>query len=107
MMIAKLLILVMTTFFAFVPAIAQEGGGQVARGRRLFFDQGCNGCHTLGAIGTPIAVDLSRIGAKYPEEFLRRWLRDPSLQKPSAHMPKIELTEDEVRDLAAFLASLQ
>ena len=106
-MISKGLVLMMTILFASVPAIAQDGGGQVGLGRRLFFDQGCNGCHTLGAIGTPIAVDLSRIGAKYPEEFLRRWLRDPSLQKPSAHMPKIELTEDEVRDLAAFLASLQ
>ena len=105
-MIATLLVLVMTTFFAFVPAVAQESDGPVARGRGLFFEQGCNGCHTLGAIGTPIAVDLSRIGAKYPEEYLRRWLRDPSLQKPTAHMPKIDLTEEESQALAAFLASL-
>jgi len=106
-MIAKLLGLVMTAFFAFVPAGAQEGDGAVARGGRLFFDQGCYGCHTLGVVGTPIAVDLSRIGAKYPEEFLRRWLRDPSVQKPTAHMPRIDLSEEEVRALASFLASLR
>jgi cytochrome c1 len=34
------------------------------------------------------------------------WLRDPSLQKPTAPMLKIELTEAEIRALAAYLASL-
>jgi mono/diheme cytochrome c family protein len=86
-------------------ALAQDGA-LVAQGRRLFTEQGCFGCHTVGAFGTPIAPDLSRVGAKYPLEYLTRWLRDPASQRP-AHMPKIPLTEAEVQALAAYLGSLR
>jgi len=88
-------------------AQAQEGGELVARGRAVFQDQGCYGCHTVGPTGTPIASDLSRIGARRDSTSLAAWLRDPALQRPTAHMPKLELSEVEVRALAAFLGSLR
>jgi cbb3-type cytochrome oxidase cytochrome c subunit len=66
----------------------------------VFRDQGCYGCHTAEGMGTPIGPDLSRIGAKHNETYLTRWLRDPSMQRPSAHMPKLQLTETEVQALA-------
>jgi cytochrome c oxidase subunit 2 len=86
---------------------AQEGGALVERGKLLFTDQGCYGCHTVGKFGTPIAPDLSHVGAKYTIADLTRWLRDPAAQKPTAHMPKISLSEAEARALAAYLASLR
>jgi cytochrome c1 len=55
----------------------------------------------------PIGPNLSEVGRKYPPEYLARWLRDPELQRPSAHMPKLELTEADVRALAAYLGSLR
>jgi mono/diheme cytochrome c family protein len=88
-------------------AHAQEGDSLVARGRSVFREQGCYGCHTVGVTGTPIAPDLSRIGAKHDQAYLAAWLRDPAQQRPRAHMPKLQLTEPEVRALAAFLASLR
>jgi len=106
-MIGHLLALAVVALSACAPAPAQEGDAQFALGRRIFSEQGCYGCHTVGKVGTPIAVDLSRVGTKYPEEYLRRWLRDPSLQKPMAHMPRIDLSETEVRALAAYLDSLR
>ena len=50
---------------------------------------------------------ISQVGAKYPPSYLVGWLRDPSMQKPTAHMPKIALTEEEIRALAAYLSSLR
>jgi mono/diheme cytochrome c family protein len=85
--------------------VAAAGGAE--EGRRLFFSQGCYGCHRIGVAGTPIAYDLSHIGRKYTASELARWLRDPSAQRPSAHMPRLALTEDEILALAAYLASLQ
>ena len=76
-------------------------------GRMIFFSQGCYGCHRIGVAGTPIAHDLSKVGNKYTEDQLARWLRDPASQKPGAHMPKLALTEDEIRALARYLASLR
>ncbi|HUF92997.1 MAG TPA: cytochrome c [Candidatus Limnocylindria bacterium] len=86
------------------PAVAQPAR-EAEPGRAVFFSQGCYGCHRLGAAGTPIAHDLSRVGRKYTEAELAAWLRDPASQKPTAHMPRLALTEDEIRALAAYLAS--
>jgi mono/diheme cytochrome c family protein len=88
-------------------ATAGAAAAGAEEGRLIFFSQGCYGCHRLGAAGTPIAHDLSHVGRKYTESELARWLRDPSSQKPSAHMPRLALSEDEIRDLAAYLASLR
>jgi cytochrome c oxidase subunit 2 len=103
----KPLVLALALALTVVPAWAQEGTALTAQGKRLFVEQGCYGCHTLGKAGTPIALDLSRIGKKYSESDLTKWLRNPSAQKPGAHMPKIQLTEPEVQALAAYLASLR
>jgi cytochrome c oxidase subunit 2 len=86
---------------------AAASNGLVAEGKRLFQEQGCYGCHTVGASGTPIATDLSRIGARYARRDLEAWLRDPRQQRPTAHMPRIELQPDEARALAAYLATLR
>ena len=89
-----------------IPARAQDPG-LIEAGHRTFMKQGCHGCHTVGKIGTPIGPDLSHVGAKYSESYLKTWLRDPGQQRPAAHMPKLELTEPQLSLLAAFLASLQ
>ena len=76
-------------------------------GRKSFMDSGCYGCHIVGKMGTPIGPDLSHVGSKYSTNYLQRWLRDPSEQRPNAHMPAFELTEAQVRALAAYLSSLR
>jgi cytochrome c oxidase subunit 2 len=88
------------------PAFAQDPG-LVEQGQRAFTAQGCYGCHTVGKTGTPIAPDLSHVGAKYRPGYLARWLRDPSSVRPSAHMPALELSAEDIRALAAFLAAQQ
>jgi mono/diheme cytochrome c family protein len=92
-------------FVLVAPACAQ-GPAAPEPGRTVFFSQGCYGCHRLGAAGTPIAYDLSHIGRKYSEAELQQWLRDPTKVKSTAHMPRLALTEDEIRALAGYLATL-
>jgi cytochrome c2 len=77
------------------------------RGEAAFKSNGCYGCHLIGKFGTPIGPELTHVGSKYEPEYLARWLRDPSLQRPSAHMPKLELTEADVQALAVYLGSLR
>jgi cytochrome c oxidase subunit 2 len=100
------LALLVLLLLAAIPAAAQAPGGPAARGLALFMAHGCHGCHTIGAVGTPLAPDLSRIGARRTEAELARWLRDPAAQKPTAHMPRLDLSEADVAALAAYLASL-
>jgi mono/diheme cytochrome c family protein len=90
----------------YVRLAAQDREALVALGGQVFADKGCYGCHTVGVAGTPIAPDLRSAGARYGESTLARWLRDPAVQAPTQHMPKLDLTEAEARALAAYLASL-
>jgi cytochrome c oxidase subunit II len=88
------------------PTAAQDKAA-IAKGQSLFMEHGCHGCHTLGKIGTPIAPDLAKIGAKRDRAYLKTWLRDPASQRPSAHMPKIQMTPGDADALAAYLSSLR
>jgi mono/diheme cytochrome c family protein len=88
-------------------AAQPDDQGAAARGARVFRDQGCYGCHTVGATGTPVATDLTRIGARHDRTYFVRWLRNPSQEKPEQHMPKIVLSDREVQDLAVYLGSLR
>jgi cbb3-type cytochrome oxidase cytochrome c subunit len=76
-------------------------------GEKVFFDQGCHGCHTVGKAGTPIGPDLSRIGAKRSRAYLVGWLKDPAAQAPRAHMPRIRLSNVEIERLATYLSELK
>ena len=87
--------------------LAQDSNGLAARGRKSFFANGCHGCHTVGAMGTPIGPDLSHVGARYSRAYLQRWLRDPAALHPAGHMPMLELTEEQITELAAFLGTLR
>lgn len=92
-----------------VLAFAASSGSQepIDQGKRYFMDSGCYGCHIVGKMGTPIGPELSHVGAKYSRAYLERWLRDPAAQRPSAHMPALELSEQQLKALAAFLSSLR
>ncbi len=104
-LIGSTLALVLTGLAACSAAVAQDETR--ARGKQLFTDQGCYGCHMIEKYGTPIAPDLSHVGSKYSVAELTRWLKDPAAQKPTAHMPKIAMSASEVHALAAYLASLR
>jgi mono/diheme cytochrome c family protein len=90
-----------------VAGAAPPRDGAVELGEVAFKTSGCFNCHTIGKVGTPLGPDLSHVGTRYPAEYMARWLRDPALQRPNAHMPAFELTEAQVRALAAYLASLE
>ena len=90
---------------AVVALVASSGAQEpIEEGKRYFMDSGCYGCHIVGKMGTPIGTELTHVGAKYSRAYLERWLRDPSAQRPSAHMPTLELSEEQVKALAAFLS---
>lgn len=100
------------------PALAPAGNA--ARGAQLFQQGACVGCHTIK--GTPaqerVGPDLTHFGsrttiagamlAKDPQgDSLRRWLRNPPDVKPGSIMPNLNLTEQDINDLATYLESLK
>jgi cytochrome c oxidase subunit II len=91
-------------------------------GKELFRTKGCGGCHTIdgytaGQVGPNLTHFMNRrvfAGAIFPNtaEVLKAWLRDPPKQKPmmpnnGMGMPNLNLAENEISDLIAFLQTLR
>jgi cytochrome c2 len=93
-------------------------GGDAATGKRLVTQYQCGACHAIpevpgagGDAGPPLEHfgRLSYIANGIPNQPARltAWLIDPPAMKPGTAMPKLGLTEQEARHMAAFLYTLK
>jgi cytochrome c1 len=91
--------------------------GDPQRGRALAKMKGCAGCHQIpgvdgasGSVGPSLAsfshrVYIAGVLSNTPEH-LHQWLLDPPSIDPKTAMPNVGLSDQEARDLAAFLYTL-
>ena len=56
--------------------------GDPARGRQLFEREGCDGCHTVGGVGTGRGPDLTSVGLRRGTTYLRKAILDPAEALP-------------------------
>lgn len=96
------------------PAVSLDS---VARGRQVFEATACVNCHTVvgtngkGTFGPDLTHLMSRqtiaagAAANTPEN-LRRWVKNPNDIKPGALMPPMQLDDQELDDVVAYLLSL-
>jgi cytochrome c2 len=93
-------------------------GGEPARGKALVRKYGCEACHTIpgvsgadGTIGPPLDGIAKRayLAGRLPNEpqNMIRWIRDPQAIEPGSAMPQMGLSEQDGRDIAAFLYTLR
>ena len=81
----------------------------IARGKLLWEDNNCIGCHTLMGEGAYFAPELANVfdrrgGEEGFKAFMQSWMAMQPLQVPDRRkMPQFNLTEQEVDDLAEFL----
>lgn len=93
-------------------------GGNPAVGRAAIERRGCASCHTIPGIpgaDANVGPPLDRIGSRVylagvqlnTPENLARWLKDPPAVDPKTAMPNVGATDDEVRDISAYLYTLR
>lgn len=92
-------------------------GADAARGRQTIERVGCGACHVIPGVAWPKgrvgpALDgfarQALIGGRFPNrpEVLARWVRDAPAMAPQTGMPAMPMTEQEARDVAAYLYTL-
>lgn len=88
--------------------------GDVEAGETAILEYGCASCHTIPGVESvtrTIGPDLTGfddqlyIAGKLPNrpEELIRWLQNPQEVDPGNAMPNMGVTEEDARDIAAFL----
>lgn len=74
------------------------------RGKQLWDESNCMGCHTLLGEGAYYAPELTRVIDRRGEAFVRAMLRDPEAMYPGQRrMQNYDFSEAEIDDLVAFL----
>ena len=90
----------------------------VRAGRDVFLTTSCVNCHRVAGTvaGGVFGPDLTRLmtretiaagAAPNTPEKLRAWVRDPQTIKPGCLMPNMQLSEDEVTKIVAYLLTLK
>jgi cytochrome c2 len=97
---------------------ASMTGGDPARGKEVIRRYGCQVCHSIpGVVGArgQIGPPLDGIGNRTylagqltntPENLIR-WIRDPQSVQPGTAMPEMGVTEQDGKDIAAYLYTLR
>jgi len=92
--------------------------GNAEAGLQAIADFGCGGCHVVpglrgvnGTVGPPL-TDFGRrhyIAGMLPNnaDNLTQWILDPQSVNPGTAMPDVGVTEQQARDIAAYLLSLR
>ena len=68
--------------------------GDAAKGRQVYLDNGCSGCHRIADEGSVFAPDLSRIGAARSIEHIRESIVNPSADIPQEYQGVTVVTSD-------------
>ena len=77
-----------------------------ARGSRLYRDLSCAYCHSVRGKGGKIGPDLDSVFDSNDEAWLRRHFKDPQAATPGSKMPKLNLLDDEIDGLIAYMRSM-
>lgn len=83
-----------------------ERDPRVMAGRRLFLELKCLYCHSIGGKGGHVGPDLAQVADTAQEDWLMRHFKDPQALKPGSTMPKLNLLDDEIGELVAYVKSL-
>jgi cytochrome c oxidase subunit 2 len=115
------------------PAAIPREGAQEWDGLQVYLNAGCTQCHTVRFSENDAGIESNVVpgeafrgpelthfasrhvfaGASLPEEgeskdhALRRWLANPPDVKPGSYMPDLNLTEQQIDDVIAWLESNQ
>ena len=93
-------------------------GGSVRRGRAAVAKYGCGTCHTIPSVegaNATVGPPLQRIAVRTylgghltntPANMMK-WIQHPQVIDPKTAMPELGVTDQDVRDLAAFLYTLR
>lgn len=86
-----------------------EDAPEYSRGRSLYLENNCLGCHVLEGFQRPTRIGpiLTKVGSKVNGPWLRSWVEKPKVYLPKTAMPNFELPANEIRAISAYLLDLE
>jgi nitric oxide reductase subunit C len=84
---------------------AEKIDEHVIRGKEIWEENNCMGCHTLLGEGAYYAPELTKVVERRGAVWIRAFIKDPEAMYPGQRkMVKYDFTEDQITDVIAFLS---
>ncbi|SRR5579883_256673 len=80
---------------------------EATKGKKIFADNSCDGCHGESAQGTENGPKLIGVSLKFDHNELIKVLRNPTQKMRDGNMDPVEVSDEEMTYLTAFLESLK
>ncbi len=105
-------------YVAYRNASGVTDGGAPLAGKDAIRNYGCNTCHTIPGVRDAVGVvgpslnhwaNRNLIAGKLPNtpENLMHWIQQPHTIDPHTAMPEMNVTDDDARNIAAYLYTLK
>jgi cytochrome c2 len=99
-------------------AATLTSGGDARSGKKEIRKYGCNACHEISGVAGVrglVGPSLDRIGERYyiageipnTPSNLMLWIQHPRQVEPHTAMPEMGVTEQDSRDIAAYLYTIR
>ncbi len=75
-------------------------------GRARFEEAMCANCHRIDGEGQRVGPDLSSVGLRLKEGYMRDWITNPARFIPDTMMPPAKLNRQGLNEVVAYLQSL-
>ncbi|MDP6490405.1 MAG: c-type cytochrome [Kiritimatiellia bacterium] len=96
----------------------RTAAGNAENGKRLTKARGCQACHMLAddPYDATLSVDAMRrqqgpklvgMASKTTAAWLYGWLKDPATHSPDTRMPNLRLSDEDARDITAYLMAVE
>ena len=90
---------------AAIEKASAEPAGDAATGKKIFSESRCISCHTVEGKGNGSAPELSKVASSATPGWLLAFLRDPQAFDPVTRMPRYHFSDQESRDLVAYVTA--
>jgi mono/diheme cytochrome c family protein len=78
-----------------------------AAGKKVYESESCDACHGENGVGTAAAPKLTGATAQKTAEELSKLLRHPTAKMLAGEMKPVEVSDDDLKALVAYIKSLK
>src|SRR2546421_8647330 len=89
------------------PAVAPSLDPAAAAGKKIYDGESCDACHGENGVGTAVGPKLKGAPAQKSAEELTNLLRHPTSKMIEGEMKPVEVSDDDLKALVAYIKSLK
>jgi mono/diheme cytochrome c family protein len=78
-----------------------------AAGKKVYEAESCDACHGENGVGTSAAPKLAGITAQKPADELSNWLKNPTPKMINGGMQALNVSDEDLKALVAYIKSLK